>query len=303
MTTIPKRRRTAAPYAFVAPTLVIFTVFTLIPIGYTIYMSLEKTHVTGLGLGPGARTQIFAGLSNYSAALTDPAFLASLERVLVYAVILVPCMLGLALLFALILDAQRVRFQRFGRLAIFLPYGVPTVLGSLLWGFLYLPSVSPFPTMLHWFGLSYPNLFAGHMIFFTVANIGVWGGTGFNMIVQYTALRAVPSELYEAARIDGASQLQIALRLKIPMIGPALAMTGVFSIIATLQVYNEPNTLLPLTNAISPDWMPLMRVYDLTFNQNNSYEGGAMIIILAAVLYLLSAGLLRVSNKWTFDGR
>ena len=65
---------------------------------------------------------------------------------------------------------------------------------------------------------------------FSVANIGVWGGTGFNMIVIYTALRAAPAELYEAARIDGASQVQVALRVKIPMIAPALVLTGVFSI-------------------------------------------------------------------------
>ena len=88
-----------------------------------------------------------------------------------------------------------------------------------------------------------PDLFATHVALLSVANIGVWGGTGFNMIVIYTALRAVPTELYEAARIDGASQLQIALRIKIPMIAPALILTGVFSLIATLQVFNEPTTL------------------------------------------------------------
>src|SRR6202000_2216023 len=106
----------------------------------------------------------------------------------------------------------------------------------------------------------------------SVANIGVWGGTGFNMIVMYTALRAVPSELYEAARIDGASQAQIALRIKIPMIAPALVLTGVFSLIATLQVFNEPQTLYPLTNTISKEWMPLMGVSSLAFNENNSTQ-------------------------------
>jgi len=189
-----ERRRAAprlAPYAFVAPTVILFVLFILLPIGYTLYLSLEKTQVSGLGLGLGARKQVFAGLSNYAAALSDPQFLSSLLRVLLYSVVLVPVMLGLALLFALLLDAQRVRFQRFGRIAIFLPYAVPTVLGSLLWGFMYLPTVSPFPTILHWFGLSMPNLFASHTVLFSVANIGVWGGTGFNMIVQYTAFRAV----------------------------------------------------------------------------------------------------------------
>jgi multiple sugar transport system permease protein len=292
-----------APYAFVAPAVALFVLTLLIPIGYTLYLSLEKTQVSGLGLGAGARKQVFAGLSNYSSGLTDPAFGSSLLRVLAYSLILVPVMLGLALLFALLLDARRVKFQRFARLSIFLPYAVPTVIGSLLWGFLYLPTVSPFPAILSRLGLSMPNLFATHTVLFSVANIGVWGGTGFNMIVMYTALRAVPAELYEAARIDGASQLQIALRIKIPMIAPALVLTGVFSIIATLQVFNEPQTLYPLTNTISLDWMPLMRVYDLAFNYNNSYEAAALAMLIAAGMFAGSYGLLRVSSKRVFQGR
>ena len=292
-----------APYAFVAPAVALFALTILIPIGYTLYLSLEKTQVSGLGLGAGARKQVFAGLSNYASGLTDPAFLSSLVRVLVYSLILVPVMLGLALLFALLLDARRVKFQRFSRLSIFLPYAVPTVIGSLLWGFLYLPTVSPFPAILSRLGLSMPNLFATHTVLFSVANIGVWGGIGFNMIVMYTALRAVPTELYEAAWIDGASQVQIALRIKIPMIAPALVLTGVFSMIATLQVYNEPQTLYPLTNTISLDWMPLMRVYDLAFNYNNIYGAAALAMLIAAIMFVLSYGLLWVSNKRVFQGR
>ena len=301
-----QKQRTApsvAPYAFVAPAVVLYALVLLIPIGYTLYMSVEKTQVSGLGLGSGGRRQVFAGLSNYQAALTDAAFLSSLVRVVVYSLILVPVMLGLALLFALLLDAARVRFQRFSRLAIFLPYAVPTVIASLLWGFLYLPTVSPFPVILAKVGLSMPNLFATNVALLSVANIGVWGGTGFNMIVMYTALRSVPSELYEAARIDGASQPQIALRIKIPMIAPALVLTGVFSLIATLQVFNEPQVLSPLTNTISPVWMPLMRVYDLAFNNNNTYEAAALSVIIAAVMFTGSFFLLRVSNKRIFQGR
>jgi multiple sugar transport system permease protein len=300
------QKRTAprvAPYAFVTPAVVLYALVLLIPIGYTVYLSLEKSQVSGLGLGLGARRQVFAGLSNYSSALTDPAFLSSVLRVVIYSLILVPVMLGLALLFALLIDARRVGLQRFGRLSIFLPYAVPTVIASLLWGFLYLPAVSPFPVLLSKIGLSMPNLFATHVVLVSVANIGVWGGTGFNMIVMYTALRAVPSELYEAARIDGASQWQVALRVKIPMIAPALVLTGVFSLITTLQVFNEPQTLYPLTNTISQEWMPLMRVYSLAFNDNNSYQAAALSVIIAAVMFAGSFFLLRVSNKRVFQGR
>ncbi len=292
-----------APYAFVTPAVILYALVLLIPIGYTVYLSLEKTQVSGLGLGLGARKQVFAGLANYASAVTDPAFDSSLLRVVTYSLILVPVMLGLALLFALLLDARRVRFQRFSRLAIFLPYAVPVVIATLLWGFLYLPAVSPFPAVLAKFGLSMPNLFTTHVALLSVANVGVWGGTGFNMIVLYTALRAVPSELYEAARIDGATQPQLALRVKIPMIAPALVLTGVFSLITTLQVFTEPETLLPLTNTISQGWMPLMRIYNLAFDENDGYEAAALSVIIAVVMFAGSYFLLRASNKRVFQGR
>ena len=81
------------------------------------------------------------------------------------------------------------------------------------------------------------------------------------------------------------------------------ALTGVFSIIATLQVFNEPQTLYPLTNTISPDWMPLMRIYDLAFNENNSYEAAALSVVIAVVMFAGSFFLLRVSSKRVFQGR
>ena len=106
------KKRTAprvAPYAFVTPAVVLYALVLLIPIGYTVYLSVQKSQVSGLGLGLGARRQVFAGLSNYSSAVTDAAFLSSVLRVVIYSLILVPVMLGLALLFALLIDARRVR--------------------------------------------------------------------------------------------------------------------------------------------------------------------------------------------------
>ena len=145
------------------------------------------------------------------------------------------------------------RAKRFSRTAIFIPYAVPGVIASLLWGFMYLPSTSPFCYITKELGLGeIPFLGAGG-IYPSIANIAVWGGVGFNMIIIYTSLRGIPSELYEAARIDGANEWQIAWRIKIPLVAPALVLTGLFALIGTLQVYGEPTTLQPMTNEISAD--------------------------------------------------
>jgi len=293
--------RAAVPYSFLAPALILFTLFLAAPIGYAAYLSLRRVKISGLGLGAGARTEVWAGLTNYSRSLTDPDFLPSVYRVGLYGLIVVPTMLGLALLMALLLDAGRTRVGTFSRTSIFLPYAVPAVVGSLLWGFLYLPRVSPFGDLLEGVGVQPPDVLTGSWVMFAVANIAVWGGTGFNMIVIYTALRAIPTDLFEAARLDGASDKQIAWRIKIPVVMPSLIMTFVFSLIATLQVFAEPMTLKPLSNTISSTWTPLMKVYRDAFVRNDIYSAAATSVVIAIATFAVSFGFLKLVGNRAFN--
>jgi multiple sugar transport system permease protein len=294
------RKRIGVPYSFLAPALILFTAFLAAPIGYAGYLSLRRIKVSGLGLGVGSRVEKWAGLSNYTRSLSDPEFVPSVERVALYGLIVVPTMLGLALLLALLLDAGRTRIGGFARTAIFLPYAVPAVVASLLWGFLYLPRVSPFVDLLQGVGLNAPDVLSSSWVMYAVANIAVWGGTGFNMIVLYTALRAIPTSLFEAARIDGATDLQIAWQIKIPIVLPSLVMTFVFSLIATLQVFAEPMTLRPLTNTISATWTPLMKVYRDAFIRNDIYSAAATSVVIALATFALSFGFLKLVGSRAF---
>jgi multiple sugar transport system permease protein len=283
-----------APYLFLAPAMLLFTLFMALPIGYTVYLSLRRTKVSGLGLGKGSRTEVYAGLDHYHAALTDGELWNGWLRVLGYGVLVLAVMLGLALLFALLLDTAHVRLARFSRIAIFLPFAVPGVAATLLWGFLYLPSLSPIRQILD------VELLGATTVTYSMANIAVWGGVGFNMLVLYTALRAVPRTYYEAARIDGASELRIALRIKIPLLLPAIILTTVFSVIATIQVFTEPTALRPLTNTISSTWSPLMKVYRDAFVTGDLYSAAATSIVIAAISLVLSFGFLRLVRDHAF---
>ena len=294
----PRRRGGPAPYVLMAPALVLLVVFLLVPIGYTVWLSVRASRVTGGGLG--LRKESFVGFDNYVGAVTDSAYAHSVVRMLGYGSFVVPTMLGLALLFALLLDSPRVKFNSFSRLGIFLPYAVPGVIASLLWGFLYLPGVSPIRAALSAVGLPPPDFLSPGHVLFAVANIGIWGGVGFNMIVLYTALRGLPEELNDAARIDGASELQIALRIKIPLITPALVMTGIFSLIATLQVFSEPSTLRPLTDSISFTWVPLMTIYRDAFVNNDIYTAAAASVMLAFGTLVISLSVLSFLQKRAF---
>ncbi|MEU4405449.1 sugar ABC transporter permease [Streptosporangium sp. NPDC023963] len=288
------RTASAVPYLFLAPAMALFTLFMAVPIAYTAYLSLRRTKVSGLGLGKNSRREVFAGLDNYAATLADAELWAGWLRVLGYGLLVLTVMLGLALLFALLLDSAHVRLARFSRIALFLPYAVPGVAATLLWGFLYLPSLSPLRQVLD------VDLLGAGTVVLSMANVAVWGGVGFNMLVLYTALRAVPRTYYEAARIDGASEIQIALRIKVPILLPAIILTTVFSIIATIQVFTEPTTLRPLTNTISSTWSPLMKVYRDAFVTGDLYSAAATSIVIAAISLVLSFGFLRVVRDRAF---
>jgi multiple sugar transport system permease protein len=277
-----KKHSSKLPVLLVAPALVLLALFTFGPAGYALYLSLMKLQVSGGLLGTSA-SQVFAGFGNYASTFSDPEFWSSLVRMLWIALIGVPATVILATVFALCLDANAARLTNVTRLAIFLPYAVPGVIASMLWGFLYLPATSPI-------GGATVNYFGNRLIFFTVANVAVWGVVGFNTVVLYTTLRALPRDVIQAAEIDGASERQIALHIKLPQIAPAIAMITLFSVIGALQLFNEPTTLKPLTNAITSTWVPLMRVYSGAFVTNNIYGGAASAFTLLVMTVAVTVG-------------
>jgi multiple sugar transport system permease protein len=272
--------------------------FILLPAGYAVVLSLRRTKVEGGIIGQ--QVESFVGLENYRDVLSDPEWVDSLVRLAIYGGIVVPVMLGLALLFALLLDSPVVRLARFSRIAIFLPYAVPGVIASLMWGFMYLPGLSPMRDVAAALGLPEPDFFTARSIFLSVANIAIWGGVGFNMLVLYTALRSVPRDLYDAARIDGCTELRLAWHIKLPLIAPALVMTTLFSLIATLQVFSEPMTLDPLTNVLPSTWVPLMKIYSDGFRDDDIYAAAAASVILAVVTLALSLLVLRAVQSRAF---
>jgi multiple sugar transport system permease protein len=303
MTTITARRRNIrprfAPWLFLAPAIVLFVIFFIIPMLYALYLSVVGLRVSGGAFG--VRTQVFVGLDNYVSALTDPKLIESLGRLALFGVISVPLTLGGALVAALLLDVAGARFTRFSRTAIFLPYAVPGVIATLLWGFMYLPSTSPFSYVLRSLGLPSIDFLGASGIYGALANIAVWGGLGFNMIILYTALRSIPIEIYEAARLDGAGEWQIAWRIKIPLLAPALLLTLIFSLIGTLQAYSEPTTLKSLSNTIGTSFFPLMKVYRDAFALDDVSGAAAMSVVLAIGTLIVSALLLRVLQRRTFE--
>lgn len=292
-TAVPTRRRVSLTrphhvfaWVLIAPAVVLFVFVFVIPIVYSGGLSLMGTAAGASAYG--VREEVFVGLGNYTKVLQDPTFWTSLGNLAVYALFLVPIMMLTAMLFALLLDLPRARLRAFSRMAIFLPYGVPSVIAALMWGFLYVPEISPIYQLADTFGLQFPTLLRGDLVMTAIINVVLWGGIGFNTIILYTSLQSLPKEQIDAARIDGCNEPRIAWYIKLPHIVPATILTGLFSIIGALQVYSEPQMLSSLTPAISSTYFPLMRVYRDAFAHDDLNSASAASIILALATVLLS---------------
>ena len=216
---------------------------------------------------------------------------SSVGRVLLFGVVQVPVMLGLALLFALLLDSPLLRGKRFFRLAFFVPYAVPGVIAAIMWGFLYSPNLSPFPAV-----TANVDLLSADLVLWSIANVVTWVFVGYNMLIIYSTLLAIPQEIYEAARIDGAGQARIAWSIKIPLVRPALVLTGVLSIIGTLQLLAEPQTFRSFSSAVTSTFTPNMTIYATSSIPNVSLAA-SFSVVLALATFVLSFTFLRLSRR------
>ena len=296
----PKRRRGGAVersnrawIGFTLPFLIPFVLFYLLPIVYAVAQSLTKTERTG-GIF-GRTTTTFAGLEQYGQVLSDPQFRRGVGRVLVFGIVQVPIMLAFALLLALLLDSTTVRLKRFFRIAYFLPYAIPGVIAALMWAFLYSPQLSPIVKLLADGGVQ-ADLLGSSTILWAIANVVTWTYTGYNMLIIYAALQAIPQSVYEAAKVDGAGAIRTAWSVKIPLVLPALVLTAVFSIIGTLQLFTEPVVFRAIATTVTSSFTPNLLAYN-TASANNYPLAAAMSVILALATFILSFTFLRWTSK------
>lgn len=281
--------------AFTVPFQLGFVFLYLIPIGYAVHESLYRSQSSGLGLG--GTTDEFSGLANYRQGLADSAFLGSVFRVLLFACVQIPVMLLVSLLLALFLDTLASRAAGRFRVLLLVPYMIPGVVAAIVWINLYSPDVGPLTPLGKVFGLTW-NFFAPSMVWPAIGNLLTWHGIGYNMVIIYSALQGVPRELFEAARLDGASERRIALSIKVPYVRGALVLTGMLSVIQMLQLFNEPALFRNVTpQTVSDGFTPIMVIYNQAFNAGNYHYAAALSVLLALILGVASFLFYRLTSK------
>lgn len=270
---VPRSRRSWAGWGFIGPFLLVFALVFLVPLGYSMYLSLFRTQLIG--------GTTFVGFDNYQQAFQDSQFWEGVARVGLFLLIQVPIMLGIALLVALAVDSGRLYGKEFFRISVFLPYAVPAVVATLMWGFMYGPRFGLVGDINDAFGVHLPDPLSSGLVLASIGNIVTWEFVGYNMLIFYAALRVVPHSLYEAAEIDGAGQWRVVSAIKLPAIRGALVIATIFSVIGSFQLFNEPAILQKLApNAITTDYTPNFYTYSLSFSgQQHNYSATVAIVM------------------------
>ena len=285
----PKREYIGILYCL--PYVLVFLFGMIIPMFYALYLSFFKQSLLG--------GTTFAGFDNFIAAFKDEALWSGFRRVLIYAAIQIPLNLILSLVAALILDSQRIRHIAVPRILLFLPYAVPGVIAALMWGYIYGDKYGLVGQIASMIGATAPNMLSEKLMLFAIANICTWCSLGYNMLIYYSALIGIPNELYESARIDGASELRIAWSVKIPQIKGSIMMTVLFSVIGTLQLFNEPSILMnSAPNVITSNYTPNLYAYNLAFNGQNLNYAAAVSLVIGVIVMGLVAVVKVIGNKW-----
>ena len=283
-------RHANSGYLFVAPFLIVFLGMLVLPLIYAAYLSLFREQLIG--------GTVFAGLDNYTRAIGDERLVSGVARVALFFVIQVPLMLVLALFAALAIDSGLLRLSKAFRLGIFVPYAVPAVVAALMWGYLYGPDFGPFAQLAEKVGASPPRFLSADWMLESLANVVTWEFTGYNMIILYAALRAVPHDLYEAAAVDGAGSWRIAWSIKLPALRPALLLCLIFSVIGSFQLFTEPKLLQPVApNVIESAYTPNLYAYSLAFTSQEVTYSAAVSFLLGVVIVIASYTVLLVTSR------
>lgn len=276
-----RRGRDWRGWMFVGPFVVVFVLVLIVPLIYSLVESMFQ-YQAFFG------TNKFIGADNYVKLFHDELFWAGLGRVALILVVQVPIMLGIAMLVALAIDSGRLHGSDFFRISVYLPYLIPTVVAALMWGFLYGTNYGLVSQINDAFGW-HLNPFSPDWILVSIGNVITWTYIGYNMLIFYSSLRTIDTSVYEAAVLDGANEWQIVKSIKIPHMSGSIAITVIFSIIGTFQLFNEPSIMQRMApSVITNSFTPNLYAYNLSFSSGQQGYAAALAIVMGVITVVIA---------------
>lgn len=276
------------PYAYLAPALVVFTLFVALPVVAAIYLSLTAWN------GVSWDTASFVGFQNYADAFGEPRFWNALRNnlVLIPYFVILPAILGL--IPAALVHQMKLRGSRWFQAGIFLPYIMPGVLIGVVWRWMLNPVFGPVNSVLKDLGFKPPTWLADFTWALpTIGFIGAWAAYGFCYVVFVAGIQKIPTDLYDAARLDGASPWQEFRAVTLPGLNREIAVVLSVNLINALRAYD---VVKATTDGGPGNATSVLALYMMNsaFGSNRAGYGIAIAIFLAVVTLLLSLLVLRL---------
>ena len=271
-----------------APYLFLMVLCGLVPLVLVFNETRGRSFANGMG-----------GFHSFYAVLHDFRFPSALQNTLTLVAIFVPLMMAFTLLFALLLDFNDKPWRQFLRATYMIPATITGGVALLLWYAMLEPALSPFRWVMQRFGVIDSTQIWREQNVSTMIGLMVFvGGVGSWIIIQYGSLKSISHEILEAARIDGATSTQIALRIKLPLIKKYIAYMGIVLFGSTLQIFTEPDLLnSTIYQGIASSWSLNQISYALAFD-SGEFPLASALSILMIVPTIIIAVIVIVKNDF-----
>jgi multiple sugar transport system permease protein len=287
-------KRNPAAWAFVLPALSVIGLFFAVPVLAGLALSFTDFDLYALASLNNLR---FVGMDNYIALVQQPLFWRALGNTAYFVVLGVPLSIGLSLGCAVLLQSKLARFKPFFRTALFAPVVTTLVAVAVVWRYLFHVRYGWINQGLAQLGLE-PIDWLGDPDWSMPAIIvfAAWKNFGGNMIIFIAALQAIPEDLYEAARIDGAKAWAQFRHVTLPMLGPTLLMVSILTIAGYFQLFAEPYVMTqggPLQSTVSV----LYLMYEEGFRWWNLGAASAVAFVLFVIIVVITRGLMALARR------
>ena len=283
-----------AGWWFVAPALMVLAVFFFIPVLAALAMSLTDFDLYALA---DYDTLRFVGLDNYGTLLSQPLFWKALGNTFYFVILGVPLSLGASLGAALLVNSKLARFKNVYRTIYFAPVVTTMVAVAVVWRYIFHTRYGFLNYVLGWFGID-PIDWMGdpHWSMPAIVILAIWKNFGYNMIILLAALQSIPEDLYEAARIDGASGWQLFRHVTLPGLAPVLLLVSILTMTGYFQLFAEPYVMTeggPLQSTLSV----LYFMYEEGFKWWSLGRASAVAFLLFVLMFAITLLQLRLARR------
>ncbi len=285
-----QRRNDILGYAFLAPNLIGFIMFTLIPFVYALYISFFKWD--------GITDKVFVGLDNYLALLKDSGFRIAMKNTLIYTVLNVSTTIVAGLALALAVHSVK-HLKTLFRTTLFLPNMVTISSIVIVWQAFYHPTYSPFSMILRTLGVENPPQWIGDpkWAMLCIIIMSIWLNAGYYMVLFLAALNNIPPHYYEAADIDGAGVWKKFWRITLPMLSPTTFFVVIMAIINSFKVFDQVALLTQGGPGRSTNVL-VYYIYQESFTYYRFGSASAMAYVLFALIFIVTVIQYRGQSKW-----